>query len=88
MQPTVDFHIDYFQGNLQKVNHVIETGYAGVSKTNQFIVLHVTFLTTASLFSYLTDKVGYNIKNGWKKLNERIPSHENSILQKEMYISF
>lgn len=39
-------------------------------------------------FSYLTAKLGYNIKNGWKKLNYRIQSHENSILHKQMYISW
>jgi len=39
-------------------------------------------------FSYLTDKLGYNKKNGWKKLNDRIPSHENSILHREMYMSW
>ena len=37
-------------------------------------------------FSYLIDRLGYTILNGWKKLYERIPSHENSLTHKENYV--
>ena len=36
--------------------------------------------------STLSDSTGWNISRGWRKLKDRIPSHENSTFHKENYV--
>lgn len=62
------------------------------SQVKQSLYCAPCFLFTkgdvSSNVSVLTSHPGWSIEKGWRKLKDRIPSHENSNLHKENYIAW
>ena len=59
-----------------------------IEKKSLYCVPCFIFNKIATNTSVLADELGWSIDRGWRKLKDRIPSHENSISHKNNYVEW